>query len=211
MTTKRHLNNDEAGVDTVANATDEVDEIRLRMGRELKKHRSRKGMSLDNLAEMSGVSRAMISKIERGQSSPSTTILSKLVDALDISVSTLMSRQSERQDIVVIRHPQQHVLTDPVTGFSRRCLSPLLPGRGLDWLLAELPAGSNTGELTAHSLPIEEYIYVLKGSLVVTVADEITTLGASDSMYYRADVPHRFSNVSRASCQYFIVISPLRG
>lgn len=177
---------------------------------ELRRQRKTKGMSLDDLAEASGVSRAMISKIERGQSSPSTSTLSKLVDALETTVSRLLGQESKPHDVVLIRHDQQTTLTDPDTGFSRRVLSPILPGRGLDFVMAELPAKSDTGALVAHTLPVEEYIYVLSGTLIVTVGDTRTVLGASDALYYRADLPHRFENDGRAACKYLIVINPIR-
>lgn len=180
------------------------------LGDELRRQRKAKGMSLDELADASGVSRAMISKIERAQSSPSTSILSKLVDALDTSVARLMGHEAKQHDVVVLRHAQQTVLVDPSTGFSRRCLSPILPGRGLDFVMAELPPRSDTGPLVAHSMAVEEYIYVLSGSLVVTIGETRTELSATDAIYYRADAPHRFENVGRSTCQYLIVINPVR-
>ncbi len=181
------------------------------LGDELRRQRKLKGMSLDDLANASGVSRAMISKIERAQSSPSTSILSKLVDALDTTVARLLGQEVRQHDVVVMRHDQQTVLVDPDTGFSRRILSPILPGRGLDFVMAEMPSKSDTGSLVAHTLPVEEYVYVLSGSLTVTVGDTRTVLDASDSLYYRADAPHRFENLGRSACKYLIIINPVRG
>ncbi|PVX72801.1 helix-turn-helix domain-containing protein [Paraburkholderia unamae] len=181
------------------------------LGGELRRQRKLKGMSLDELASASSVSRAMISKIERGQSSPSTSILSKLVDALDTTVARLLGQETPPQDVVLMRADQQVVLVDAETGFSRRVLSPILPGRGLDFVMAEMPPKSDTGPLVAHTMPVEEYIYVLSGSLVVTVGATRAVLNASDAMYYRADVPHRFENEGRTACKYLIVISPVRG
>lgn len=166
-------------------------------------------MSLDELASTSGVSRAMISKIERGQSSPSTSILSKLVDALGTSVGHLLGPEVKQHDVVLMRESDQLVLTDPSNGFVRRCLSPILPGRGLDFVMAELPPKSDTGALVAHTLPVEEYIYVLAGALVVTVGELRTTLHTGDALYYRADAPHRFENEGRGTCKYLIVINQI--
>jgi len=180
------------------------------LGDELRRQRKTKGMSLDDLANASGVSRAMISKIERGQSSPSTSILSKLVDALDTSVARLLGQEVKQHDVVLMRHEQQVVLVDPSTGFSRRCLSPILPGRSLDFVMAELPAKSDTGSLVAHTMAVEEYVYVLSGALTVTIGEARTVLNALDALYYRADAPHRFENEGRSTCKYLIVINSIR-
>jgi mannose-6-phosphate isomerase-like protein (cupin superfamily) len=128
-----------------------------------------------------------------------TSILSKLVDPLDTTVARLLGQEVRQHDVVVMRHDQQTVLVDPDTGFSRRILSPILPGRGLDFVMAQMPAKSDTGPVVAHTLPVEEYMYVLSGSLSVTIGDTRTVLNASDSLYYRADAPHRFENPGRAS------------
>jgi transcriptional regulator with XRE-family HTH domain len=180
------------------------------LGDELRRQRKLKGMSLDDLATASGVSRAMISKIERAQSSPSTSILSKLVDALDTTVARLLGQEVRQHDVVVMRHDQQTVLVDSATGFSRRVLSPILPGRGLDFVMAEMPPRSDTGPLVAHTMPVEEYVYVLSGALTVTIGETRTVLNALDSLYYRADAPHRFENKGRSACKYLIIINPVR-
>jgi transcriptional regulator with XRE-family HTH domain len=180
------------------------------LANELRRQRKKNGLSLDDLADASGVSRAMISKIERAQSSPSTSTLSKLANALDTSLSRLVGQEARRDDIVLTRHEQQMVWVDPETGFSRRVLSPILPGRGLDIVLAQLPPKSDSGALVAHTMPVEEYVYVLSGALIVTVGETRTALNASDALYYRADVPHRFENEGRIACTYLLVVNPLR-
>jgi transcriptional regulator with XRE-family HTH domain len=194
-----------------SNATGANNATNAALGDELRRQRKLKGMSLDDLANASGVSRAMISKIERAQSSPSTSILSKLVDALDTTVARLLGQEVRQHDVVVMRHDQQTVLVDPDTGFSRRILSPILPGRGLDFVMAEMPPKADTGPLVAHTLPVEEYVYVLSGSLTVTIGETRTVLNAADSLYYRADAPHRFENPGRSVCKYLIIINPVRG
>jgi len=186
------------------------DATTAKLGSELRRQRKAKNMSLDDLATTSGVSRAMISKIERGQSSPSTSILSKLVDALGTTVARLLGPQVKQHDVVLMREADQLVLNDPSNGFLRRCLSPILPGRGLDFVMAELPSQSDSGPLVAHTLPVEEYIYVLSGMLIVTIGEMRMTLNSGDALYYRADAPHRFENEGRSTCKYLIVINQIR-
>ena len=176
---------------------------------ELRHQRRRQTLSLEQLASLSGVSRSMISKIERGEAVPSTVVLSRLAEALGVTFAKLMLPAVERE-IVVIPAAVQPVLRDQASGFQRRCLSPVLPGRGIDWVLNTLPPGGATGEFTAHRRGVEEYIYVLRGRLRATIGERSLTLSEGDSLYFEADLPHGFSNPAAAPCEYFLVIDSNR-
>jgi len=176
---------------------------------ELRHQRRRQNFSLEQLASLSGVSRSMISKIERGEAVPSTVVLSRLAEALGVTFAKLMLPAAERE-ILVIPASVQPVLRDQASGFQRRCLSPVLPGRGIDWVLNTLPPGGATGEFTAHRRGVEEYIYVLRGRLRATIGERSLTLSEGDSLYFEADLPHAFSNPDAAACEYFLVIDSNR-
>lgn len=176
---------------------------------ELRHQRRRQGLSLEQLASLSGVSRSMISKVERGEAVPSTVVLSRLAEALGVTFAKLMLPAAERE-IVVIPAAVQPVLRDQASGFQRRCLSPVLPGRGIDWVLNTLPPGGATGEFTAHRRGVEEYIYVLRGRLRATIGERSLTLAEGDSLYFEADLPHAFLNPDDAACEYFLVIDSNR-
>lgn len=175
------------------------------LAEELRHFRKKNQFSLEQLSEISGVSRSMISKIERCETVPSTVILSKLAEALGITFSQLMAPAIDRE-IVHIPAARQPILRDEQSGFQRRCLSPVLPGRGVDWVLNTLPAGTETGNFVAHRRGVEEYIYVLKGRLRATVGDQQIVLGEGDSLYFQADADHSFSNLGTGDCQYFLII-----
>ncbi len=176
---------------------------------ELRHQRRRQNFSLEQLASLSGVSRSMISKIERGEAVPSTVVLSRLAEALGVTFAKLMLPAAERE-ILVIPASVQPVLRDQASGFQRRCLSPVLPGRGIDWVLNTLPPGGGTGEFTAHRRGVEEYIYVLHGRLRATIGERSLTLSEGDSLYFEADLPHAFSNPDATACEYFLVIDSNR-
>jgi transcriptional regulator with XRE-family HTH domain len=175
------------------------------LAEELRHFRKKSQFSLEQLSEISGVSRSMISKIERCETVPSTVILSKLAEALGVTFSQLMAPAIDRE-IVHIPAARQPILRDEQSGFQRRCLSPVLPGRGVDWVLNTLPAGTETGNFVAHRRGVEEYIYVLKGRLRATVGDQQIVLGEGDSLYFQADADHSFSNLGKGDCQYFLII-----
>jgi transcriptional regulator with XRE-family HTH domain len=172
---------------------------------EIKHFRKKNHFSLEMLAETSGVSRSMISKIERCETVPSTVTLSKLAEALGVTFSQLMAPAVERE-IVHIPADKQPVLRDDESGFLRRCISPVLPGRGIDWVLNTLPPNAETGHFVAHRRGVEEYIYVLRGRMRVSIGDERVTLNQADSLYFQADASHSFLNLGKTPCEYFLVI-----
>ena len=175
------------------------------LAKEIRHFRKKSQLSLEQLAEASGVSRSMISKIERCETVPSTVILSKLAEALGVTFSQLMAPAVDRE-IVHIPAARQPILRDEQSGFQRRCLSPVLPARGVDWVLNTLPPGSETGNFVAHRRGVEEYIYVLRGKLRAVIGDKEVQLSEGDSLYFQADTNHAFFNVGRTDCQYFLII-----
>lgn len=151
----------------------------------------------------------MISKIERGEAAPSTNVLSRLAEALNVTFSRLIAPATELEALH-IPASRQPILRDEESGFLRRCISPVLPGRGIDWVLNSLPPGSSTGEFAAHQRSFSEYIYVLKGRLRATIGARVFQLEPGDSLYFEATVGHSFANAGADLCEYFLVIDPRR-
>lgn len=176
---------------------------------ELKRHRKERGLSLEALADLSGVSRSMISKVERAEAAPSTTVLSRLAEALGVTFSRLMSPPTERE-MLFIPAASQPILRDGESGFLRRCISPVLPGRGIDWVLNTVPPGGGSGRFVGHKRGVSEYIYVLQGRLEAHVGEKTVVLEEGDSLYFEADADHSFVNVGVGDCQYFLVIDSSR-
>ena len=175
------------------------------LAEEIRHFRKKMNFSLEMLADASGVSRSMISKIERRETVPSTVILSKLAEALGVTFSQLMAPAIERE-VVHIPAARQPVLRDEESGFLRRCISPVLPGRGIDWVLNTLPPKAETGNFVAHRRGVEEYIYVLRGRMRVTIGEQRVVLDQGDSLYFQADADHSFLNLGKSQCEYFLVI-----
>ena len=196
--------------DPVLAKTERTDDPQLGViGQELHASRRERQLSLEQLAELSGVSRSMISKIERGEAVPSTTVLAKLAEALGVTFSQLMSHPVERE-ILLIKADRQPLLRDEVSGLVRRCLSPVLPGRGIDWVINTLPPRGTAGDFGAHRRGVEEYIFVQSGRLKAVIGTEVVSLETGDSLYFQADANHSFTNVGRGDCVYFLVIDSSR-
>ncbi len=180
-----------------------------RIGFFVRDARKAQQLSLDQLAQKAGVSRAMISRIERDEAVPTTTVLAKLAEALGLTFSQLMSR-SDEQEILRIPVKSQPVLRDEESGFVRRCLSPVLPGRGIDFVMNTLPPRATAGDFGAHRRGVEEYIFVQTGRLKAVIGGEVVTLEEGDSLYFQADANHSFINVGACDCVYFLIIDSAR-
>ncbi len=177
-----------------------------RLGARVKDLRRERGFTLDELAGRSGVSRAMISKLERGEKNPTLVIAARLAEGLGVSLSRL-SGVEERREVVVVPKERRTVLRDPETGFERQSLSPTFAGRGVEFLRNVVPEGSTSGDFPAHRKGVEEHIVVEKGELEATLGGERYLLREGDALYFEADVTHRFDNAGRGECAYYLVIS----
>src|SRR5579871_5331248 len=114
-------------------------DLTLAISARVKTEREMRGWPLSELSERSGVSKAMISKIERGEASPTATVLGRLSGAFGLTLSTLLALAEQTGDRLV-RHADQSVWEDPETGYTRRRISPPTGGV-LELLEIELPAG----------------------------------------------------------------------
>ena len=177
-----------------------------RLGVRVRDLRKERGLTLEELAEVSGVSRAMISKLERGEKNPTLVIAARLAEGLGVSLSRLAGVE-ERREVVVVPREGRTVLRDPETGFERQSLSPTYPGRGVEFLRNVVPEGSTSGDFPPHRKGVGEHIVVEKGDLEAILDGERYQLGDGDALYFAADVPHRFNNVGRGECAYYLVIS----
>lgn len=177
-----------------------------RLGARVKDLRRERGFTLDELAGRSGVSRAMISKLERGEKNPTLVIAARLAEGLGVSLSRLAGVE-ERREVVVVPKERRTVLRDPETGFERQALSPTFAGRGVEFLRNVVPEGSTSGDFPAHRKGVEEHIVVEKGELEATLGGERYLLREGDALYFEADVTHRFDNAGRGECAYYLVIS----
>ena len=161
---------------------------------------------MEGLAELSGVSRAMISKLERGEKNPTLVVAAKLAEGLGVTLSRLAGME-ERREVVVVPRQRRMVMRDPETGFERQLLSPNFVGPGVEFIKNKIPARSTSGEFPPHRRGVEEHIAVETGHLKATLGGEEYFLEEGDAIYFEANMPHRFDNPGDTECTYFLVIS----
>lgn len=177
-----------------------------RLGGRVRELRREAGLTLEGLAGRSGVSRAMISKLERGEKNPTLVVAARLAEGLGVTLSRLAGAE-ERREVVVIPRERRMVMRDPETGFERQLLSPTFAGRGVEFVRNVVPEGGTSGEFPPHRKDVQEHVVVEKGELRARLGGEEYRLREGDAIYFEADVPHRFDNVGVGECSYYLVIN----
>jgi transcriptional regulator with XRE-family HTH domain len=190
---------------------DVVEEVSSgRLGERIRGLRRERELTLDLLAQRSGVSRAMISKLERGEKNPTLVVAAKVAEGLGVSLSQLVGVE-ERREVVVVPRERRTIMRDPETGFERQLLSPSFGGRGIEFIRNVVPEGSSSGEFPPHRRGVEECIVVENGRLRAVLGGEDYLLEEGDTLYFEADVPHRFDNAGEGECSYYLVIDSKAG
>jgi transcriptional regulator with XRE-family HTH domain len=178
-------------------------DLARRVASNLRERRKARGLSLDELAGASGVSRAALSQIETQKSNPSLSVLWKIAVGLGIPFSELLGDAGpsvnllRRSDAQVLRSADSRLESRPVTpaGFSRE----------LEMYELRLVArGRHAAE--AHAPGTKELIVVLAGQLRMHVGNDKFELGAGDSLAFPADRPHVYENPGNAEGRYHDVV-----
>ena len=181
-----------------------LDDLDQRIGARIRIEREVRGWSLTELAKRSSVSRAMIHKIERGESSPTAMLLARLSGAFEISMSTLMVR-AEMQEGMLLRKDKQPVWIDPVSGYVRRHVSPR-SNTPIDIVHVELPPGKEASFPASSYVNRKHLIWVLHGSLVFLEGDVRHVMNEGDCLELGPPNDCTFRNESVEACRYSVVV-----
>ena len=181
-----------------------LDKLEQRIGARVRIERESRGWSLTELAERSGVSRAMVHRIERGESSPTATLLARLSGAFSLSMSALIAR-AEMQEGRLLRREEQPVWTDPQSGYVRRHVSPRsdLP---LDLVRVELPPDTEIPMPASAYAFMRQLIWVLSGTLVFMEGSTRHELREGDCLELGPPADCAFKNESLKPCIYAVVV-----
>jgi transcriptional regulator with XRE-family HTH domain len=182
------------------------DVMERRIAEGIKKRREQLGISANDLAERSGVSRAMVSKIERLEASPTAALLGRLCNGLGITLSSLIASAEATASPPIARAGEQPIWCDPDTGLLRTMMSPRNTDSNVEIVQVELPSGAEV-HYEAVRTSYDQHLVVLQGKLTLMQGEEAFELGAGDCMRSRVDLKHTFINRGRAVCKYLVVIA----
>ncbi|MGA7396631.1 MAG: XRE family transcriptional regulator [Solirubrobacterales bacterium] len=177
------------------------------VGVRVKALREAMSLSLRDLAERSGVSATMLSQVERGATSPTLAVASKIAAGLDLSLSQLL-RLDETPHVVVSRAAEHR--RHRRGGHQIEELTPPLPGLRADVSSHVLESGSSTGgsnDAPMHEPGSRETAVVLEGELVLVFEQDRHRLREGDSVTFDADLPHHFENESDDPTRFVAVIA----
>jgi transcriptional regulator with XRE-family HTH domain len=181
-----------------------------RIGPKIRTLRLKKELGLAELGAHTGLSTAMLSKIERGLLFPTLPTLLRIALVFGVGLDHFFTERTDRPTIAVIRKKDRLRLPDrpgaKQPSYLFESLDFPVTDRKMQAYYAEFPPHSNPSELHRH--PGAELIYVLRGQLAVNVADEQTVLEEGDSMYFDSQTPHAYRRYGRSSCAAIVVVAP---
>jgi transcriptional regulator with XRE-family HTH domain len=172
----------------------------------LKSLRARAGLTLDELANRSGVSRAMISRIERAEASPTAALLARLSEALGLSLSAFFADDGPTTS-PVSRHADQKLWRDPHTGYVRRSVSPPgMPSR-VDIVEVDFPPHARVSfPPREESRIMTQHVWLFQGVLEMVIGETVHTLHPGDCLFMDIGDAFDFHNPSDKPARYAVIL-----
>ena len=189
---------------------DTAADLNGRIAERVRELRATHGLSLDALATRSGVSRSMISLVERGESSPTAVVLEKLATGLGVTMAAMFDAPSTAgaPGGPIARRADQPLWRDPGSGYLRRNVSPPGAPQPMQIVEVEFPPRARVAfETGARDVRIQQQVWVLEGTIDVTVGAERHRLRDGDCLAMQLDRPTMFHNPTRKPARYAVVIA----
>lgn len=185
-----------------------IEDADMRLAARLRLERESRGWTIADLAARSGVSRAMVSKVERGEASPTATLLGRLSAAFGLTLSQLFARVDEPAGGRVLRLADQPSWHDPATGFRRRSLTPHgMAGDPMELVWAELAPGGEVAYGPESYGPIaDQQIVVLDGTLTLETDGVAEEVHRGDAYRFGPPARVRFLNLGLEPCRYLVAV-----
>lgn len=180
-----------------------MESVSLQIGERLKEIRKARQLTLDAVSEQTGVSKPMLGQIERGQSSPTINTLWKISTGLKIPLSFFCKQQEAEYTVAGLREDAQ--ITEENGGMRAYPLFPFDPVRNVEVFYIIFDAGVRH-DSQPHVEGVEEYIFLVQGTLEMAIGGEQVVLQEKQSIRFRADIPHGYYNVSDQPCHVYNII-----
>jgi transcriptional regulator with XRE-family HTH domain len=175
------------------------------IGRRLKELRTKAGLSLNELAARSGVSRAMIARVERAESSATAVLLGKLCAALDVTLSAVVGL-SDRPPERLSRLADQPIWRDPESGYRRRHASAQNSASGIEIIVVDLPAGARVAYSPWGRRAYTQQLLMLEGKITIHIDLKHFDLAAGDCLDFDVMRTVTFENPHDADARYIVIV-----
>ncbi|MGF1697793.1 XRE family transcriptional regulator [Vibrio kyushuensis] len=177
----------------------------IKVSDNLKRLRKEKSWSLDKAAKATGVSKAMLGQIERGESSPTIAKLWEIASGFDVSISDLISVSSNNEITSLFRDANELRREEYNVGFLVSLLFPFEPALGFEiFELTLTPDYQHHSD--AHNLGVTEHIICTSGEMLVLFDDEWHELKEGQAVRFNANQPHGYKNISKKNAVFHNVI-----
>jgi transcriptional regulator with XRE-family HTH domain len=184
----------------------EAQELKRRVGENVERLRKSRGFSMERLATLSGVSRAMLGQVESGESMPTIGLLWKISRGLDVRYADLLGDERVG-DIVLLPAKESKVLRSGDGDFESRALFPFDTRRRAEFYELRLRAG-HVERADPHAEGTYENLVVHSGRLRLTIGDaQPVEVKSGDAIYFRADVPHTYENPGTRDALMYLVMT----
>ena len=179
-------------------------DLQTLIGGRLAQRRGTLGLKLDELAARTGVSRAMISRVERGEVNASAAVLDKLCGGLGMTLSELFSRNAISP---LSRRADQPLWTDPVSGYTRREIAPAGSGSPVRIVEVDFPAGAEVTLERSRFCVIEQHVWLLEGTIEIALPTGTYTLAPGDCLHMSPNEGITFRNPGEQSARYAVILT----
>jgi transcriptional regulator with XRE-family HTH domain len=190
---------------------DLASDVDQRIAERVRELRAQRGLSLEALANKCGVSRSMISLVERGETSPTAALLQKLATGLGLTLAALFDPPEADQGTPrgpLARREDQVEWRDPASGYVRRNVSPPGAPQPMRIVLVDFPPRGNVAfENGGLDALVHQQVWVLEGSIDVTSGNERHRLKTGDCLAMTLDRPTAFHNPTRKAARYAVVLA----
>ncbi|WP_321860705.1 helix-turn-helix domain-containing protein [Burkholderia cenocepacia] len=166
--------------------------VAVSLGNKIRSLRQRLKLTLDETATTAGISKPFLSQVERGRATPSITSLVRIAKALGVTMQYFIDTPTEARSVCRGDALKYFQFADSANSFAR--LTNPVDGRKLDAILVRIPAGQSPSEVTTHAG--EEFLYVMRGTVVLTLEDCTFMLSPGDTAHYESTTPHAWHNTA---------------
>jgi len=163
------------------------------LGMRLRNARKKKGISLQEIGDKIGVSKSFLSQVENGKTSPSLSTLKEITGYLNVSIGSLLEPEEEEDDPLVRKAGRKRVSYSQ--GIIMETLTYPLAYKQMQPLYFTLEPGASSGEKKYRHFG-QEFVYILRGSMQISLADTSYVLEEGDCLYFDSSTPHSFFNPS---------------
>ncbi len=173
----------------------------------LSEHRKLNGLTLEELAQRSSLTKSYLSKLERGLSSPTIATVMKLAEALNMTVDQLIAKRHQESEILHVKAADRVPFSRSAErqGYIYEAIATERADKSMMPFIMMPPFVINDGPMSSHAG--EELIFVVAGEMEVVFEDRTVHMRSGDSLYFNASIPHRSRSLGKTQAQALVVVS----